>query len=76
VIVRYLIRARHFSAARAERVAKRLAAAARRPYWITLAPRLIGRRSGNAWVVGQGDLAQEIAFLNTLHITRLDIASR
>jgi hypothetical protein len=75
VIVRYLVRNRHFSPAHARRVAERLVAAAHRPYWITLAPRLIGRRFGNAWVVvGQGSLAQEVAFLDTLHITRLDLS--
>lgn len=72
MIARNLMRRRHFSAARASQVAERVAAAMRRPYWITLASRLLARRVGNAWiVVEQGDFTQEIAFLNTLRITRI-----
>jgi hypothetical protein len=41
----------------------------------TLAPRFIARRASNAWiVVEQGDLAQEIAFLDTLHVSRANVA--
>lgn len=44
---------------------------------ITLAPAMLARRDSNAWlVVISGTLAQEIAFLDTLRITRLDITSR
>lgn len=44
---------------------------------VTLAPRMLARREGNAWlVVANGTLAQEIAFLNTLRATRLDLARR
>jgi len=42
--------------------------------WTHTGPRIVARRAGNAWlVVQQGSLPQEIAFLNSLSISRLNL---
>jgi hypothetical protein len=45
--------------------------------WIVLAPATVARRVGDAWVLVQygGSLAQRVAFLDSLGITRMDIPS-
>jgi hypothetical protein len=60
------------AAREAARSIARLAAASR---WIVLAPATVARRVGSAWVLVQngGSIAQQIAFLDSLDITRIDL---
>jgi hypothetical protein len=64
--------------ARAEqliRQVERAASKAGETYWDVLVPPTIARRVGPAWLlVRYGDsLAQRIAFLNALHVTRIEL---
>jgi hypothetical protein len=58
--------------ARAERV---LHESERRPIWEVLVPPTVARRVGSAWLlVRYGDsLAQRLAFLEALHVTKIDL---
>ncbi len=65
----------HYGKARARQMALRFAAYQRTHRWLGLAPGVVARRDGPAWLlVEDGTLAQRLAFLDTLKITRLDLA--
>jgi hypothetical protein len=67
---------RRLGRARAQEMIRLFIARARVPHRYTdsIAPGIVARRVGNAWLlVEYGSLAQQIAFLKTLTITRLDI---
>jgi hypothetical protein len=67
---------RRYGKTKAQQIIRHAIAFRRVPhrYRESLAPRIIARRVGNAWLlVENGTLAEQIAFLNTLTITRLDI---
>lgn len=79
IISRRLARlTRLYGRATAQQVMRRMIARARVPhrYTLSLGPNILARRVANAWLlVENGTLAQQIAFIKTLTVTRLDIRS-
>jgi hypothetical protein len=62
--------------AAARAAARSIAQLAAWSHWIVLAPASVARRVGDAWLLVQdgGSLAQRIAFLDSLRITRVDLS--